>query len=135
MPYYGRFGYVEMIVFLMAKSLLLCRLFTVVRTGFVCGLLCTERSTNRCSRRCVCGWSGWPGRFLPNMGGNIISELIHLLRRHRHSFGPIWLYCCHFVVFIFFLSDCLFDGCVHLSYAEAECRSLCFVSSRCYILS
>src|SRR4051812_32585179 len=91
-----------MIVFLMAKSLLLCRLFTVVRTGFVCGLLCTERSTNRYSRRCVCGWSWWPGRFLPNMGGSIISESVHLLRRHRHSFGPIWLYCCHFVVFYIF---------------------------------
>ena len=25
--------------------------------------------------------------FLPNMGGNIISGSVHLLRRHWHSFG------------------------------------------------
>lgn len=93
----------KMIVFLMAKYPLLCRLSTIVRIGFVCGVHYTERSTSHCSRWHVCGWSGWPGRFLLKMGDSIISGSVHLLRRHRHSFGLIWLYCCRIVGFFYIL--------------------------------
>ena len=87
MPYYGRFGYVKMMLFLMTKLFCLCRLFSIVRTRFVCGLHYSERSTNRCSRRCVRDWSRWLRRFFPNMGGSITYGSIHHLLRHMHSVG------------------------------------------------
>lgn len=37
------------------------------------------------------------------MGGNIISESIHLLLRHRHSVSLVGLYCCHYVVLFIYL--------------------------------
>ena len=103
MPYYGRFGYVEIMLFLMTKLFLLCRLFSVVRTRFVRGVRYNKQSTNRYSRRCVRCWSKWLWRFLPNMDGSIISGSVHHLFRHRHSVG-LWtllLPNCRSFIFLF----------------------------------
>lgn len=69
------------------KMLLLCRLFSVVRNRFIHGLCYNDRSTNRCSRRYVRGWSRWLRRVFSNMGGSITSGSIHHHLRHRHSVG------------------------------------------------
>ena len=52
------------------------------------GLRYNRRSTNRCSRQCVRGWSRRLWRFFPNMGGSITSGSIHRRVRHRQSVGP-----------------------------------------------
>ena len=119
MPYYGRFGYVEIMLFLMTKLFLLCRLFFVVRTRFVRGIRYNEQSTNRYSRRCVRCWSRWLRRFLPNMDGSIISGSVHHLFRHRHSVGLWTLLLPNCRSFIFLFIRLLVFGCVHPSYAEA----------------
>ena len=58
-------------IILMAKTLLIGRLYSVVCTSFLRDLCVTERSTNRCSRWSVCSWSMWPERFLSIMDGGI----------------------------------------------------------------
>lgn len=106
----------------MAKILLPCKLYSDVRTDFICGACYIAWSINRCLKRCVCDWSGWLERFLPNMGSNIISGSVHLLLLHRHIVDLLPLYYCQYVILIILVGLVILDW-VHRIHVEAVCRS------------
>ena len=86
LPLFGRFGYVEMIRFLMIKVLLCCRLSIDVPGLFVYGPLYNVWRIGTCLWRCVHDWRLRRGILLPNMGGCMILGLASLcFRRCRDT--------------------------------------------------
>jgi hypothetical protein len=119
LPLFGRFGYVEMIMFSTIKVLLCCRLSTDVPGLFVYGPLYNAWRIETCLRRCVHDWRLRRGILLTSMGGSMILGLAPLrFRRYTNS-------TCFFVFRLFIFCLCVRNlfGCVHLGYAEAGCNA------------